>query len=42
MYVLLKVQLTPLEIFFRLTYSPYWPDHLCEKNVAVAFFNVFS
>ena len=40
-FVSFKVQLTP-KSFFRLTYSPYWPDHLCEKNVAVAFFNFFS
>ena len=36
----LKVQLTR-KSFFHLTYSPYWPDHLCEKIVAVAFFNFF-
>ena len=35
-----KVQLTP-KSFFHLTCSPYWPDHLCEKIVAVAFFNFF-
>ena len=37
----IKVQLTP-KSFFRLTYSPYWPDHLCEKIVVVGFFNFFS
>ena len=35
-----KAQLTP-KSFFCLTYSPYWPGHLCEKIVAVAFFIFF-
>ena len=38
---IIKVQLTP-KSFFLLTYSPYWPDHLCEKNCCRSFFQFFS
>ena len=31
----------PSLIFFGLTYSPYWPDHLCKRIVDVAFFAFF-
>ena len=34
----LKCNYVQFFFLFHLTYSPYWPDHLCEKIVAVDFF----